>query len=436
MSPSAESDPLLPNAAPQRTESPAVYGTANPSTEPAQQPLLSRVATSAAQSFSINGPLAMVTASFLLATMNLGVKALQNPPPLFSSPLPDPPPESDPNQLREPERLHSFEIIFIRSIITYILSAGTMLYYKIDGALIGPQGVRWLLMLRGLEGFLSLSCSYAAVGLLSLGDATVLLFLAPTITGILGALILKEPYSRADLAASSFALVGVICIARPAFLMGHISGSPQHPQNPWGVATAIFGAFFQSSIFLTVRYIRNRAHPLHNPLSLSIVCFVMAGIGYTVAIAVYGPAGVGEGAFAGGDVKVVYHAMRMAVRAAGPEWRWIIPTTPSVWIWMAVVCLSGFFGQIALSRALIVESAARAATLNYSQVVFAFVLEYFIYRTEPNPWSILGAIIIGSSVIALAALKVRHHGSHNSHRTGANAEEHVEQTPTVVLHRS
>ncbi|KAI8812799.1 hypothetical protein BJ742DRAFT_673442 [Cladochytrium replicatum] len=333
--------------------------------------------------------------------MNLGVKALQNPPPLFSSPLPDPPPEFGPNELREPEVLHSFEIIFIRSIITYILSAGTMLFYKIDGALIGPKGVRGLLMLRGLEGFLSLSCSYAAVGLLSLGDATVLLFLAPTITGILGALILKEPYSRADLAASSVALVGVICIARPAFIMGHISGSPQQPQNPLGVATAIFGAFFQSSIFLTVRFIRNRATPLHNPLSLSIVCFLMAGIG-----------------------------------TAGPEWRWIVPTTPSVWIWMALVCLSGFFGQIALSRALIVESAARAATLNYSQVVFAFLLEYFIYRTEPNPWSILGAIIIGSSVIALAALKVRHHGSHNSHRTGAHAEEHVEVNPTVVLHRS
>ncbi|KAI8814210.1 hypothetical protein BJ742DRAFT_766622 [Cladochytrium replicatum] len=68
----------------------------------------------------------------------------------------------------------------------------------------------------------------------------------------------QEPYSRADLAASSVALVGVICIARPAFYMGHISGSPQQPQNPWGVATAIFCAIFQSSIFLKVRFIRNR----------------------------------------------------------------------------------------------------------------------------------------------------------------------------------
>lgn len=91
--------------------------------------------------------------------------------------------------------------------------------------------------------FFGLFGIYYSLQFLSLSDATVITFLAPLCTGIAGALLLKESFTKKEALASCeshylsdiiavilnssylvFSLCGVILIARPVFLFGGDAG--------------------------------------------------------------------------------------------------------------------------------------------------------------------------------------------------------------------
>jgi drug/metabolite transporter (DMT)-like permease len=95
-----------------------------------------------------------------------------------------------------------------------------MLLAGVSDPWIGPKGVRLLLIFRGFSGcvvfslpkasipntfdtrFFGLFGIYFSLQYLSLSDATVITFLAPTGTAIAGALLLQEKIRRADLWAA------------------------------------------------------------------------------------------------------------------------------------------------------------------------------------------------------------------------------------------
>lgn len=62
---------------------------------------------------------------------------------------------------------------------------------------------------------------YFSLRYLSLSDATVITFLAPIVTGILGFFLLKEPFTRTEAFAGLLSLLGIVLIARPASLFGN-----------------------------------------------------------------------------------------------------------------------------------------------------------------------------------------------------------------------
>ena len=131
--------------------------------------------------------------------------------------------------------------------------------------ILGPSGVRLLLLFRGFSGcvylhtpssspdvsiirFIGLVGIYFSLQYLSLSDATVLTFLTPICTVFTGAVFLGETLSYRQVLAGSkqhnffipsdlstcvclvISLVGVILIARPAFLFGPDIDLP-HPSN-------------------------------------------------------------------------------------------------------------------------------------------------------------------------------------------------------------
>ncbi|KAL2912341.1 hypothetical protein HK105_208188 [Polyrhizophydium stewartii] len=79
--------------------------------------------------------------------------------------------------------------------------------------------------LFGVLGFAALVLGYWTLTTLSVADSTVLGFLAPTFTGILGRIFLNEPWEVIDAAAGIVSLGGVLLIARPEFLFGSGPGS-------------------------------------------------------------------------------------------------------------------------------------------------------------------------------------------------------------------
>lgn len=61
-----------------------------------------------------------------------------------------------------------------------------------------------------------LTCETDSLKYLPLADATVLTFLAPSVTGYTSHLLLHSPFTRSQQVASFVALAGVLLIARPS----------------------------------------------------------------------------------------------------------------------------------------------------------------------------------------------------------------------------
>ncbi len=244
--------------------------------------------------------------------------------------------------------LPSQEIVLIRSIVTLFYS-----YLLLRWQRVSWRGQRTgLLILRGMVGFVSLSCLYFALTRLPLADALVLQHTSPVFTTLLAALWLKEPIGRREIAGVLLSLIGVVLVARPGFLFGtHTAGL-----DPLGVAAAVGAAIFSAGAYTIVRELRRTEHPL------TIVFYfpLVSTIG----------------------------SLPMALPTA--VW-------PSPLDWLVVVAGVGLSAQIAqvwMTRGLAEEQAGRAVAMNYLQVAFGVLWGLFFFHEIPTLLSLLGMGLI------------------------------------------
>ncbi|KAF8063350.1 hypothetical protein FPV67DRAFT_238487 [Lyophyllum atratum] len=282
----------------------------------------------------------------------------------------------------------TFELIAVRMIITYVFSMAYMIYAKVPDPFLGPKGVRLLLVFRGSSGFFGLLGIYYSLQYLSLSDATVLTFLAPLCTGICGAIFLKERYTAREAFASIFSLFGVVLIARPAFLFGDVntihtlstdpnvaqlaSETVTSEQRLIAVGVSLIGVLGATGAYTSITAIGKRAHPLHAMTSFSSQCVIVAVIAMII--------------------------QKTPI---------VVPTEVE---WLALLILIGVFGfiaQVLLTMGLQRETAGRASTAVYTQVVFAAVLERIFFQTTPSILSVIGTVIIITAALYVALTKTQ-----------------------------
>ncbi|KAI4756226.1 hypothetical protein E4T52_11701 [Aureobasidium sp. EXF-3400] len=148
--------------------------------------------------------------------------------------------------------------------------------------------VRWLLVARGLGGFWGVFGMYYSLIYLPLADATVITFLAPSLTCWVCSFLLKEPFTKIDRIGSLVSLVGVVFIARPTSLFFSSAEAPPASGNTEvvgsnstvvipdasnydnvtpaerlaAVGIALVGVGGSVIAYTTIRWIGKRAHPL------------------------------------------------------------------------------------------------------------------------------------------------------------------------------
>ncbi|KAH9984536.1 hypothetical protein BJV77DRAFT_1037055 [Russula vinacea] len=277
------------------------------------------------------------------------------------------------NSLDEPVPM--LELIWVRMAITSICSV----LAEDSDPLLGPKGVRGLLVLRGFTGFVGLAGMYASLVHLSLSDATMLTFVAPILTGLSGAIILKETVSLWETFAGFCSFFGVILIARPEFLFGgsggDLSDTVTHGQRMQSVAFSLIGVLGATAAYTTLRAIGKRAHTLHSLVFFSSSCVLGSTVG-------------------------------MVIFKTSP----VMPTRP---LWLAMLLLLGVLDLT--SQSLLVmgfqrETASRGVLACYTSVIFAAMFDFIVFRTTPTALSIAGAAIIISAAISISVLS-----SHSSH---------------------
>ncbi len=254
------------------------------------------------------------------------------------------------------QRIPSQQIVLVRGLLNVGFT-----YAMLRGAGVYLWGSRpRVLALRGLLGFAALSCFYYGIIHLPLADATVLQYTNPVWTGLLAAWLLGERMKPVEGAMVVASLVGVVMIARPAFLFGAEAQS----LDLTAVAVALTGAMFSAAAYVTVRQLGRTEHPL-------VIVFYFTLV--TVPAALPG------------------------VWLAGP----VLPTGGE-WIALLAVAITAQAGQVYLTRGLQLEPAGRATAVGYLQIVFAAMWGAAFFAEIPDAWAIAGALLILVSTLVLA----------------------------------
>ncbi|CAE7119239.1 unnamed protein product [Rhizoctonia solani] len=278
------------------------------------------------------------------------------------------------------EPVPTLEIVCVRMFITYVCCQVYMFAAGVPDPILGPKGVRKWLVIRGVVGFFGLFGLYYSLHYMSLSDATVLTFLAPTVTAAFGFLFLREAVSWKQIVAGLTSLVGVVLIAKPTSLFGGSgktdtgsgAGGPivTEAERMVAVGVAMLGVLGASAAYVSLRVIGKRAHPMHTMSYFSLWCVLVSVV---AGFATHG--------------------------------QWVFPRQ---WTWIGmlmIVGLFGFFAQLLLTLGLQRETASRGSMVLYIQIVFSLVFERIAFGVSPSGLSLLGTCVIIASAIYVALNK-------------------------------
>jgi drug/metabolite transporter (DMT)-like permease len=201
---------------------------------------------------------------------------------------------------------------------------------------------------RGAIGLSTMVLAFAALTYLPLAESATIGFVAPLFSVILSALILSEPVGRHRWSAVILGFVGVLIVMGPA------GGA----LPPAGLAIALAAAFGVAGVTITIRTIaRTESMPT---IVLWFTLFAMAATGLLMPF--FGQA----------------HDAR-------------------TWAILAALGLFGGLGQLFLTSALRFAPVSVVVPFDYTQLLWAVLLGWWLWDTRPPPSTWIGAAVIVAS---------------------------------------
>jgi len=236
------------------------------------------------------------------------------------------------------------EIVAARSVVSLVISVVSI--QRLGIAFLGQR--KLLLFSRGLVGFIALNCLFYALTHLPLAEATVIQYLHPMFTAVLALIFLKEHFSMATLACLTISFIGLLFVVRPELAFSTLS----QPLDEVAVLAALAGALGSAVAYVLVRSLGKTEHPL-----VIVLYFPLVSLPFSVLML----------------------------------WNDFIMPQGLTWFYLLAVGVSTQIGQVALTRAMQTETASRATSFAYLQVVFAIILGLVFYQEVPNSGTVIGA---------------------------------------------
>eukprot|EP01133_Synstelium_polycarpum_P016156 gene16156-19226_t len=265
------------------------------------------------------------------------------------------------------KRLGSFQVAFIRSVyglVGCLIILGTMRVSPL-----GDKSKRLFLTVRGLSGTVSLACYFLTLSTLPLSEAVCVSFTSPVITAALAAVILKEKWGPIEGVCAVLSLTGVAVIAKPEFIFGSPTDS-----NLGGHLRLIY-------------------------ILIGILGSVFAGISF-VAVRKIGP---GTNPF----VLVCYFSLVSSVVLLPMSFIFQSFVAPNLKEWGLLTALGivALLAQVSINRGMQLEKAGKAASMNYTQIIFTFIWELLFLHEKLDLFTMLGAGLILSCAAITAFRK-------------------------------
>jgi drug/metabolite transporter (DMT)-like permease len=214
---------------------------------------------------------------------------------------------------------------------------------------------------RGLLSLFGMSTNFAALTRLPLADATAIGFASPLVTVALAALILKEHVRVYRWSAVAVGFVGVIVMLIPQFDLSHYAG-PAAGTAAVGATLALVSAFCNAGTVIQTRRLTQSETTSAIVFYFSLICAIGGALTY--------PFG--------------WHS-------------------PTQWELAALISLGllGGLAHIFLTESYRNASASVVAPFDYTSMLWAFLLGYYIFGELPQP-----LVYVGSAIVAGAGLFV------------------------------
>jgi drug/metabolite transporter (DMT)-like permease len=266
------------------------------------------------------------------------------------------------------ETFPTSEIVFIRSIIQWLLAVATSYFLNVNP--FGPPEVnKWLLLARGTSGALSLACYFYTLTHMPLGDGTSIFFISPAFVAISARIFLGEVFSFIDMIGTGLCLIGVVMVSRPEFLFGKGNHDYPYTVNPMIPAiVALVGAFISSFAYCIVRIVGKRVH-------------FMVHVHYF---------GLVSSAFSG--IAMLYEKPKTMSNIQDI-------------LCLIAIGLTAFTAQGFLNASLQKASAGPVALMRNLDILFAFLLGTLYFSEIPQWNSFVGAALIGATTGSIAYYK-------------------------------
>lgn len=243
------------------------------------------------------------------------------------------------------ERLSSFEVAFFRSFTAILLVFPLMMRHGWSGFYTRRP---WFHLLRGLLGSTGMMCGFYAFVHLPLATASAISFSRTLFLVPLAILFVGERVGPRRLAATLVGFVGVLIILRPSATM-----------DP-AALVAVLSALVIAGGVTCVKLLSREDGPMILLFSSSLIGVVATAIPAAMV--------------------------------------WVTPT----WGELFGLALMGGFGVAAQScfiRAYSIGEVSALAPVDYTRLIFATLVGFFLFDTLPDLWAFVGsAVIVGSTL--------------------------------------
>ena len=208
---------------------------------------------------------------------------------------------------------------------------------------------------RSLLGAITGVTFFYALSVLPLGETIALSFVAPIYIALLGALILGEKLDRRIGLALAAGFLGMLIIVG-----GRIGSASYSEHALWGVGAVLLAGLTYA---LSTVLLRQRAQT--DPV-LTIIFFQALGPALVLAV---------------------------------PAWFAWQPVPAASWPLFMLLGLLGFSGHYFLTNAFAREEAGRLAPLEYTALIWAAALGFFIFHEVPQLTTLAGALLIVAGAV-------------------------------------
>ena len=246
--------------------------------------------------------------------------------------------------VKQVAHIPAMETVFFRCAVATVFCVVGL--RRVKGSLIGTNHL--MLLLRGMFGTTALFCFFLTIQQMPLASAQTIQYTSPIFTATIAIFILKESVMPLQWIFYALAFSGVLLIER---VDDRIS--------PFYLALGIISAFCSGMAYNLVRSLRGKEHPLTVVLHFQLVGAVVGFFGLFF------------------------------------QWE-----TPRGWDWLYLFLIGVFSqtGQMFLTNALQRERIAGVAIINYTGLIYAITVGWFVFGEQQGIMALAGMTLVVAGV--------------------------------------